>query len=390
MQNFTYYNPVKVVYGQGSLMQTGSHLPPSSRILVIAGKGSIKENGILDKVLGSLLPSQLVEIFWGIEANPDITTCLSAIQKAKEFGASYLLAVGGGSVFDATKLIAAALGTPEAKPWDLVTGGAAITGAVPWGGVLTLPATGSEWNCFSVISKRDQGQKRAFGSPLVYPKVSLLDPDVMLTLPPRQLGNGIVDAFTHVMEQYATKETSIPTPIQTELAESILRNLVETGPKLMKNPKDSGLRTQLMWSASMALNGLVGAGVVQDWATHSIGHELTALKGLDHAQTLAIVLPALMQVQFTNKKDRLARMAVKVWGIDSKLPADTLAKQAIDCTKKFFENVGVPTSLKAYEIGASEIPKIVKQLQDIKSFPMGQDQDIDAAAVQKILELALN
>ena len=277
-------------------------------MLLAYGGGSIKNNGVYQQVCDALSDHQVVE-FAGIEPNPSYETTMRAVELVKSEQVDFILAVGGGSVIDGCKFIAAAAKF-DGEPWDILAKNAKVTDAVPLGVVLTLPATGSESNSFAVVSKLATKDKFAFGSPLVQPKFAILDPSVMASLPERQITNGIVDAFVHVMEQYLTY--SVNAKVQDRFAEGILQTLIEEGPKMFAEP-DSDARANVMWSATMALNGLIGAGVPQDWSTHGIGHEITALYGLDHAQTLAIILPRMMWEMREEKQEKLLQYAKRIW-----------------------------------------------------------------------------
>ncbi|MBN2339842.1 MAG: iron-containing alcohol dehydrogenase [Deltaproteobacteria bacterium] len=382
MKNFTYYNPVKVAFGSDALKKMGELLPQDGTIMMTMGKGSIRKNGVYDKVKKALAGREVVE-FEGIEPNPEYENCMNAVKLAKEKNVSFLLSVGGGSVLDATKFIAAALHFEGADPWDICEKGAPVTGATPIGCVLTLPATGSEVNGNSVISRRGKGQKLAFSSPLVMTQFSILDPATTLSLDARQTANGIVDAFVHVMEQYLTYDVN--TPLQDRQAEAILSTLVELSPKVRATPNDVAVRGNVMWCASNALSNLINCGTVQDWSTHIIGHEITALHGLDHAQTLAIVLPAIMQHQRKQKGGKIVQYAKRVWAIDG-ADDDEIIDQCIAKTKAFFEETGCPTSLSAYNLTPDDCMKIPGILAG-RGMIIGERADIGEKEVEAILRL---
>lgn len=380
MQNFSYYNPVRIFFGKGQIAKLSRAIPAGSRVLMTYGGGSIKANGVYDQVLQALSGFEVRE-FGGIEPNPTLETLLPAVELVRREGIDFLLAVGGGSVIDGTKFIAAAVPF-EGDPWEILRG-ARVNEAVPLGTVLTLPATGSEMNAFSVISRRATQEKRSFGSEHVYPRFSILDPETTFTLSERQIGNGIVDAFVHVTEQYLTYPTNAP--LQDRMAEAILTTLIEEGPKTLANPRDYEARANLMWCATMALNGLIGLGVPQDWATHAIGHELTAAHGLDHAQSLAVVLPSLLEHRKGAKREKLLQYAARVWGISAGGEDERLAA-AIARTRDFFESVGVKTHLGPYGVGPESVEPIVARLGE---GGLGERGDLDGAAVRRILELSL-
>lgn len=384
MQNFVYHNPVKILFGKGQIARLGREIPRDARILMTYGGGSIKANGVYDQVMSALAGHDVRE-FGGIEANPRYETLMRAVAQVRQEGIDFLLAVGGGSVLDGTKFIAAA--APFAgEPWDILAKEARVSSAVPLGSVLTLPATGSEMNAFAVVTRQETREKLSFASPLVYPRFSVLDPETTFSLPPRQIGNGIVDAFVHVTEQYLTYPAGAP--LQDRMAEAILLTLIEEGPRTVASPQDYEARSNIMWCASMALNGLIGLGVPQDWATHAIGHELTALHGLDHAQTLAVILPSLLTVRRQSKRAKLLQYAERIWGISAG-DEESRITQAIERTRRFFEEVGVPTRLSAYGVGADTIDTVVSRLAGRGGVELGERGDIGPAAIQEILSLSV-
>ncbi len=383
MYNFTFYNPVKILFGKGQIANIAQEIPASAKILLTYGGGSIKRNGVYDQVVKALAGRNFLE-FGGIEPNPRYETLMQAVELVRREGVDFLLAVGGGSVLDGTKFIAAAVPF-DGDPWDILAKHAPITSALPLGTVLTLPATGSEMNTNAVVTKWETREKLYFSSPLVFPKFSVLDPETTYSLPARQIGNGIVDAFTHVAEQYLTFPANAP--LQDRMAEAILATLIEEGPKTIQNPTDYNARANVMWCTTMALNGLIGAGVPQDWATHMIGHELTALHNLDHAQTLAVVLPSVLTWQKQQKREKLLQYSDRIWHITDGT-AEERIEQAIAKTRDFFESVGVPTRLSAYGVDTSTIPTIVERLERRGVFPIGERRDITASAVEKILAMS--
>lgn len=383
MHNFEFFNPVKILFGKGQIARLGAEIPRRARILMTYGGGSIKANGVYEQVRKALEGRTLAE-FGGIEPNPKVETLLRAVELARGENVNFLLAVGGGSVLDGTKFIAAAVHF-RGDPWDIVAKGAAVRKAVPLGVVLTLPATGSEMNPFAVISNAATGEKLPFMSPRVFPRFSVLDPEVTFSLPRRQISNGIVDAFAHVLEQYLT--FPVNAPLQDRLAEAILLTLVEEGPKTLADPSDYDARANLMWCATLALNTLIAAGVPEDWSTHMIGHELTALHGLDHGQTLAIVWPAMMEVRREAKRQKLLQYAERVWKITEGGEEDRIAA-AIARTRAFFEGVGVPTRLSAYGIGPEAATVVAERLEKRGWTALGERQQITPSVVRQILQTA--
>lgn len=382
MNNFEYFNPVRIVFGKNTIARLPELIDPARKILMTYGGGSIRKNGVYDQVTAALKGRQLLE-FGGIEPNPTYETCMQAVELARREKVDFLLAVGGGSVLDATKFIAAAVNYAGGDPWEILTsGGQTVRSALPLGDVITIPATGSEMNFFSVISRKGTQEKLAFGHPLVYPQFSILDPETTYSLPPKQVRNGIVDTFIHVMEQYATY--SVNSPLQDRQAEAVVRTLIDITPDLMsKQGYDS--RASFMWTATQALNGLLACGVMQDWSTHAIGHELTAFFGLDHAETLAIVLPGVWQHEFDRKKGKLAQLARRVWHVvDGN--EDTQAQAAIEKTVEFFHSVGMPTRLSDYKIAQADVQKVVERFRQ-RGDQLGEHKNIGADEIRRILEL---
>lgn len=385
MTHFTYYNPVKIVFGKGMIAELKELIPADVKVMVTYGGGSIKKNGVYDQVYKALSGHAVVE-FGGIEPNPRYATCMKAAAQAKAEGVGFLLAVGGGSVLDATKFIAVATLYGKGDPWDIMEGRKPVEAALPLGSVMTLPATGSEMNTFAVVSRDSTGEKLAFGSPLVYPKFSILDPETTLSLPLRQVENGIIDTFAHVMEQYMCAIGSAP--LTERQAEAVLQTLIEEAPKVKQNPADYEVRANLMWCATTGLNGSLICGVAaQDWATHMIGHELTALYGIDHGRTLAVIMPAVHRHELARKQSRLAQCAARVWGITQGDEA-TRAAQAIDKMEAFFRLVGVPTRLSEYGIDAAEAGAKVAERLAKRGVLIGEYGDLGEKEVREIVALA--
>ena len=386
MYNFEYKNPVKIIFGKGSIPKVAKEVPQNAKVMLTFGGGSIKRTGVYDQVKEALKNVEVID-FGGIEPNPHYETCMEAVEIAKKEKVDFMLSVGGGSVLDATKFIAAAALYKNGGPWDILANSnrVAVKEALPIGAVLTLPATGSEMNGNAVISRVSTQEKLAFGSPALMPQFSILDPECVFTLPDRQVANGVVDAFVHVMEQYLTFDVN--SPIQDRFAESILITLIEEGPKVLADRKDYDAAANFMWSATMALNGLIGTGVPQDWATHMIGHELTAYHGIDHGRTLAIVFPGMMQIKRKNKKDKIIQYGERVWGITTGTDDQRIDK-TIEKTTAFFESLGVPTTLPDYNVPVDTIDKITGRFKT-RGSKIGEKGDIDYQEVGEILKARL-
>lgn len=385
MNNFSYCNTTRIHFGQGQIAKIRDEIPADARVLITYGGGSIKKNGVMDQVQTALEGITYFE-FGGIEPNPHFETLMKAVEVVKQENINFILAVGGGSVIDGSKFIAAAALYPN-DPWEIIqTYGAHVSQAIPLGCVLTLAATGSEMNNGAVITKAATHDKLFFFSEHVYPKFSVLDPTTTYTLPPRQIANGVVDSFVHVVEQYVTYPVNAK--VQDRLAESLLLNILEDGPVALENPTDYDVRANLMWTATMALNGLLSTGVPADWATHMIGQEITGLYGLDHAQTLAIVIPAVWTYKKEAKKAKLLQYAERVWGL-TEGDDDARATAAIENTRQFFEQMGVKTRLSDYGLDRAVIPAVVAKLEAHGHVQLGEKADITPEDVKAILELAL-
>lgn len=384
MFNFSFQNPTRIVFGKGQLAQLSGLIPADSKVLLLYGGGSIKKNGVYDQVVSALQNFEWQE-FSGIEPNPSFETLMRAVDIVRREKIDFLLPVGGGSVIDGSKFIAAAA-MFQGDAWDILAKAAVVKSAVPLGCVLTLPATGTESNGNSVVTRYETQQKLSFSSARVFPQFAILDPTVTFSLPPKQVANGVVDAFVHVMEQYMTYP--VDAPVQDRFAEGLLQTLLEQGPKALSEPDNYNVRANVMWAATMALNGLIGQGVPQDWATHMIGHEITALYGLDHAQTLAIVLPALLQQQRATKHEKLLQYGRRVWQLQHQ-DDERLIDDAISHTRAFFEQMGVPTRLADYGIKADAVDKLVDKLQANGMLKLGEHGDITPEISRQILQRAV-
>jgi len=385
MNNFEFKNPTKIIFGKDSIEKLENEIPKNAKVLLLYGGGSIKKNGIYDQVKTALSKVDLVE-FGGIPANPEYTILMDALKVIKEEKITYLLAVGGGSVIDGTKFLSAAALFEGDTPWDILSKNIRTEKGMPFGTVLTLPATGSEMNSGAVITRKDTQQKLAMGGAGLFPQFSILDPQVITSIPHRQLANGLTDAFTHVLEQYMTYPMGAL--LQDRFAESILQTLIEVAPVVLKDPTDYKAASNFMWSCTMALNGLIQKGVPTDWAIHAMGHELTALFGIDHARTLAVLAPSHYKYNFETKKEKLAQYAERVWNINEGSIEDK-AYAGIQKTESFFHELGIDTKLsdytKEYEGTAEEI---AKRFTDRGWLGLGEHQSLSPDKVEKIVKMA--
>ena len=386
MLNFELYNPTNLVFGKGQIEKLSTLVPQGAKILLAYGGGSIFKNGIHEQVIDNLKGFEIVE-FAGIEPNPRFETLMKAVAIIKEQNIDFILAVGGGSVIDGVKFISAAVPF-EGNPIDILKKRILFkdaTKVVPFGTVLTLPATGTEMNSGAVITIEATQEKLDFGGMAMFPKFSICDPTVIASLPKRQLQNGVVDAYTHVLEQYLTYPHE--GYLQDRIAESILQTLIQVGPEVVENPKDYALASNFMWSCTMALNGLIQKGVPSDWATHMIGHELTALYGIDHARTLAVVGPNLYRVMFETKKGKLAQYGKRIFNLTG--TEDEIANEAINKTVEFFHTMGMQTKLSDYTKDFEKTADfIVKRFEERGWKALGEKQNITLEKVKEIVEMS--
>ena len=381
MNNFTYYNPTKIIFGENTIRRIVQEIPSDAVVLITYGGGSIKKNGAYDQVKKALKNYEILE-FGGIEANPQYSTLMKAVELCRDKQVDFLLAVGGGSVIDGTKFIAAAVPF-EGDAWDMPAKGAKVEKALPFGAVLTLPATGSEMNAFAVVSRKEIGKKLSFGAPPhTFPQFSVLDPSFTRTLSARQRGNGVTDAFIHITEQYLTYPQGAA--VTDRMAEGILKVLIDEGPEYVKESGDMKAAANIVWAASMALNGLLATGVVTDWATHSIGHELTVLHNIDHARTLAIIWPGMMKVMQDEKKGKLLQFAQRVWDVRAGSEQEQI-EEGIRRTEEFFNSLQVPTRLSDYDLGEDTIDKIIENLKDNGFTALGEQKKVTPEKVRSIL-----
>ena len=387
MNNFEFYNSTRIIFGKGTIAKLSKRVPRKAKVMLIYGGGSIKENGVYDQVMDALKKHEVIE-FGGIEANPDYATLLKAIKKFRKKNVDFLLAVGGGSVIDGTKFISIAAPNKDIEPWDILTSNLAkdLKKVVPFGTVLTLPATASEFNHNAVISRRETEEKLSFASDSVYPKFSILDPETTYSLPQNQLRNGLVDAFVHVMEQYMTYP--VGAIVQDRQAEALLMAIMEMAPAVLEmDPPQYDARANFMWVCSNALNHLIGVGVPQDWATHRIGHELTALYGLAHAESLAVVLPWLLWYKRDQKREKLLQYGYRV--MDQKMQKySERIDRTIEATAAFFQSLGMPTTVTSFGVDPDEAAAKVQARWEALGWSLGEHDDITGADAAAILRLS--
>ena len=385
MNNFEFVNPTKILFGKDQIAKIANEIPENAKVLMLYGGGSIKRNGIYEQVTEALSKFEVIE-FGGIPANPEYAVLMKALQLIKDEDITFLLAVGGGSVIDGTKFLSSAALYKGDTPWDILTQRIRTTKGMPFGTVLTLPATGSEMNSGAVITRAETQEKLAMGGPGLFPQFSVLDPHVVHSIPQRQIANGLADSFTHVLEQYMTYP--VDAILQDRFSESILQSIIEVAPKIMADPTDYKAAANFMWCCTMALNGLIQQGVPTDWAIHGMGHELTALYGIDHARTLAILTKSHYLYNLDTKKEKLAQYAERVWGI-SEGTDEEKAKQAINKTEAFFNTLGIDTRLSDYEDnyqGTAE--KIAETFEKRGWKGIGEHGKLTPNDVKQIIEMA--
>ena len=386
MLNFELYNPTNLIFGKGQMEKLASLVPKGAKILLAYGGGSIFKNGVHAQVIKNLKDFEIIE-FAGIEPNPHFETLMRAVAVIKEQKIDFILAVGGGSVIDGVKFMSAAAHF-DGNPIDILQKKLLIkdlSKVVPFGTILTLPATGSEMNSGAVVTIQSTQEKLAFGGSALFPKFSICDPTVIESLPKRQLQNGVIDAYTHVLEQYLTYPHN--GFLQDRIAESIIQTLIQIGPDVVENPKDYALASNFMWSCTMALNGLIQKGVPSDWATHMIGHELTALYGIDHARTLAVVGPNLYRVMFETKKGKLAQYGKRIFNLTG--TEEEIANAAIKKTVDFFHTMGMDTKLSDYTKDYVKTSNfIVDRFKERGWLGLGEKQNITLEKVKEIVEMS--
>jgi NADP-dependent alcohol dehydrogenase len=391
MLNFELYNPVNYVFGKGQIEKLTELVPSNTKILIAYGGGSIFKNGVYNQVKTALnaqfLANEVIE-FGGIEPNPRFETLMKAVEIIRTEKIEFILAVGGGSVIDGVKFISAAVNF-EGDAADILKKRILfkdVAKVIPFGTVLTLPATGSEMNSGAVVTIEATQEKLTLGGSALFPVFSIVDPLVITSLPKKQLQNGVVDAFTHVMEQYLTYKHDAF--LQDRIAESILQTLIEIGPDVVENPSDYKLASNFVWCATMALNGLIQKGVPSDWATHMIGHELTALYEIDHARTLAIIGPNLYRVMFDTKKDKLAQYGQRVWNIQGN-STEEIAEKAIEKTVEFFHIMGMKTKLSENTENYEKTADFIANRFEERGWKvLGEKQNITIEKVKAIVEMS--
>lgn len=374
---YTYFNPTVIEFGEGKIKSITKYIDKNLKVLVVYGGGSIKKNGVFEQVSKALEGYTWFE-FGGVEPNPSVETLNKAVTLIKEKNIDFVLAVGGGSVIDGSKyLVASAVYNGDG--WDFLEG-KTIEKALPLGAILTIPATGSESNGTAVISKKSTNEKRYFGSSLTYPKFAVLDPTIMSSLDDRQLANGLVDAFVHVCEQYLTYPNN--SLLHDGYAQTILKGLHKLSQD-WQNRKTITWQENLMLLANQALNGFIGSGVPQDWATHMIGHEITAFYGLDHARSLAVVQPHLLRVMIQDKKQKLTQMGNIVFDLPENI------ELIIETIEYMYQSIGVSTKLKDYNVDDKVIENITGALKKHGMSEIGEKGNLTLDKVALILENSL-
>ena len=385
MNNFELYNPTKIIFGKGEIQKIKNEIPKDAKVLMLFGGGSIKKNGIYEQVKDALGEYDWME-FGGIPPNPEYEVLLKALEVIKKENITYLLAVGGGSVIDGTKFLSSAALYKRDEPWDILAKKIKTDKGMPFGTVLTLPATGSEMNSGAVVTRKETQEKYGMGGPGLFPQFSILDPSVVSSIPERQIANGLADSFTHVLEQYMTYP--VDAKLQDRFAESILSSILETAPLIMEDTSDYKSAANFMWNCTMALNGLIQKGVPNDWVIHAIGHELTAFYGIDHARTLAILTKSHYTYNLKSKQAKLAQCAERVFGI-TEGDEQEKAEQCIEAIEEFFLSLGIGTSLSSYtKEYEGTAQKIAERFTEREWLGIGEHSKITPSDVEKIVEMS--
>jgi NADP-dependent alcohol dehydrogenase len=385
MNNFQYKNPTTILFGKGQIENLTNEIPENAKVLMLYGGGSIKKNGVYDQVSKALSKFEVIE-FGGIPANPEYEVLMEALDIIKAENITFLLAVGGGSVIDGTKFLSAAALYEGDEPWDILSKNIRTLKGMPFGTVLTLPATGSEMNSGAVVTRAETKEKLTMGGPGLFPVFSVLDPEVVKSIPQRQIANGLADAFTHVLEQYMTYP--VDAKLQDRFAESILQTLIEVAPAILKDTSDYKAASNFMWSCTMALNGLIQQGVPSDWAIHMMGHELTALFGIDHARTLAIIAEGHYTYNLDSKKDKLAQYAERVWNITEGTKEEK-ASAGIQKTTEFYQSLGIKTKLSEYTEDYKGTAQIISKRFEERGWKgLGEKGKVSPSDVEKIVEMS--
>lgn len=385
MNNFELYNPTKIIFGKGEIAKLKNELPKDAKILMLFGGGSIKKNGIYEQVSKALEGFDWQE-FGGIPPNPEYSVLMKALEIIKKENITYLLAVGGGSVIDGTKFLSSAALYEGDEPWDILKNRIRTEVGMPFGTLLTLPATGSEMNSGAVVTNVETNEKFGMGGPGLFPKFSILDPTVVSSIPERQIANGLADSFTHVLEQYMTYP--VDAILQDKLAESVLSAILETAPRIMENPRDYKSAANFMWNCTMALNGLIQKGVPTDWAIHAMGHELTAFYGIDHARTLAILTKSHYTYNLKDKQAKLAQCGERVFGITEGDEKEK-AEQCIEAIEEFYLSIGISTTLSSYtEEYEGTAQKIAERFTERGWTAMGEHNKLAPSDVEQIVEMS--
>lgn len=385
MRNFEFKNPTKIIFGKDTIAKLPKQLPSDAKIMMLYGGGSIKRNGIYDQVTKALEGFEVIE-FGGIPANPEYDILMKAVETIKSEKVTFLLAVGGGSVIDGVKFIAGAVNYEGDDAWDILRKRVRIYEGMPFGTILTLPATGSEMNSGAVITRAETKEKLTMGGPGLFPQFSILDPQVVHSVPKRQIANGITDAYTHVLEQYMTYPAGAF--LQDRISEGIMQTLIQIAPRILEDPTDYEAASNFMWSCTMALNGLIQLGVPTDWAVHMMGHELTALYGIDHARTLAIVAPSHYRYNFETKKEKLAQYAERVFNVIEGT-VDEKAQAAIEKTEAFFHSLDIKTKLSEYtEEFEGTAEEISRRFTERKWLGLGEHRKLTPEDAEKIVKMS--
>lgn len=387
MRKFEFYNPTKLIFGQGTLQALRTEVPKYGKnVLLMYGGGSIKRSGLYDNVIAELAGiGAVVTELAGVEPNPRLSTVHKGVALCREHHIDLILAVGGGSVLDCAKAVAVGA-KYEGDMWDFVERKAAPQGALPLGTVLTMAATGSEMNNGSVITNEVTKEKMGWGSIHAYPAFSILDPENTFSLPRDQTVYGMVDIMSHTLEHYFHTDSN--TPLQDGFLETLLRTVIETAPKLIEDLNNYELRETIMYCGTMALNGMVSMGFAGDWATHNIEHAVSAVYDIPHGGGLAILFPQWMRYNLSTNPARFRQLAVNVFGIDPSGKTDEqTGLEGIEALRSFWDSIGAPKTLGDYDIDDSEIGSMADKA--VRFGPFGNFRKLERQDVVEIYKLAL-
>ena len=388
MNNFSYYSPTQILFGKDTHLQVGQLLKEKNvkKVLFHYGGGSIHKTGLYTQIITSLQQAEVTFIeLGGVKPNPRLDMVRQGVEICKKENIDFILAVGGGSTIDSAKAIAVGA-KYNGDVWDFYAKKAVATSALPVGTVLTIPAAGSETSPNSVITKEDTNEKLGYGTDLIRPVFAILNPELCYTLPAYQMACGVSDMLAHLMERYFTNTTDVD--YTDRVLEASMRSIIQTAPRLLENPKDYQAWANIMWAGTMAHNGILGMGREEDWGSHNIEHQLSAVYDIAHGAGLAVIFPAWIKYVYPTNKNRFVQFALRVFHCDAALEnIDGVIMQAVEKLQAFYHRMGLPTSLKEMNIDQSHFAQMAKTA--VQFGPTGKFQKLGEEDVYKIYQLAL-